>query len=160
MRKRERIGRRDSSCSRCVAEAGDCSRMKIAFRRYSRARPVRSLVDLISYAELSSRSMQVAPLPPSLPSLFRSFSFYSGSSFSATFRYHRCIASCGSTSIGSEKSNLQLTGNFLRLFCAPNHRIVRYFSRRITWRWAIDWQKTAFPLFYLVLETIFYGRIA
>lgn len=84
--KRERIGRRDSSCSRCVAEAG--GRMKIAFRWYTRARPVRSLVDLISYAELSSRSMQVAPLfffsfsvslSPSLflstpASLFRHFS--------------------------------------------------------------------------------------
>lgn len=54
--KRERIGGRDSSCSRCVAEADDCSRMKIAFWRCTRARPVRSLVDLISYAELSSRS--------------------------------------------------------------------------------------------------------
>lgn len=84
--KRERIGGRDSSCSRCVAEADDCSRMKIAFWRCTRARPVRSLVDLISYAELSSRSMQVAPLFFFLclsPSL--SLSFYSGFSFPSLF---------------------------------------------------------------------------
>lgn len=138
--KRERIGGRDSSCSRCVAEADGCSRMKIAFWRCTRARPVRSLVDLISYAELSSRSMQVAPLFFFLClslSISLSFSlslFLFWLLFSVTFRYHRCIASCGSTIIGSEKSNLQLTGNFLRLFCTPNHRIVRYFSRRITRR--------------------------
>lgn len=124
--KRERIGRCDSSCSRCVAEAGCCSRMKIAFRRYTRARPVRSLVDLISYAELSRRSMYICR------SHLFSLSLSILAPLSATFRYYRCIASCGSTGIGSEKSNLQLTGNFLRLFCAPNHRIVCYFSRCIT----------------------------
>lgn len=87
--KRERIGGRDSSCSRCVAEADGCSRMKIAFWRCTRARPVRSLVDLISYAELSSRSMQVAPLFSFSVSLYLSLllslSFYSGSSFPSLF---------------------------------------------------------------------------
>jgi len=58
--------------------------MKIAFRRYTRARPVCSLVDLISYVELSSRSMQVTLLFFSL-SLSLSLSLYSGSSFPPLF---------------------------------------------------------------------------
>lgn len=129
-RGRELVGTTAAVAAALQKRAGDC-RMKIAFRRYTRSRPVRSLVDLISYAELSSRSMQVALLF----CLSLSLSFYTLAPLFHHFpRYHLYIASCGSTIIGSEKSNLQLTGNFLRLFCAPNHRIVRCFSWRITRR--------------------------